>query len=126
MTNFKGDIQIEDCFGQKLVFMETENCNKHEEDLLKNIISKKWLPIYMEKNDLNIEEYSLYFECINEIGGIILDVFGKENLLIHQQGNTKIIVLTKKQSKKQYKTIVERLKKVDIINHFANRVLINK
>ena len=122
MNNFKGDIKIKDLFGQSIVFMKTENCNKQEIELLKNLMSKKWEVIYMDKQEIDIEEFCFYFEFINDIGGLILDVFGKENILIHQQGNTKIIVLNKKGTKKQYQTIVKRLKKIDLKKYSVNKI----
>ena len=85
-------------------------------------MSKKWEVIYMDKQEIDIEEFCFYFEFINDIGGLILDVFGKENILIHQQGNTKIIVLNKKGTKKQYQTIVKRLKKIDLKKYSVNKI----
>tara|TARA_R110002020_G_C16057304_1_gene755136 strand:- start:68 stop:838 length:771 start_codon:yes stop_codon:yes gene_type:complete len=121
-NEFKGDVKITDCFSQSFIFMKTENCNKQEVELLKNLKCKKWEVIYMEKSDLSLDEFVVYFEFVNDIGGLILDVFGKENILIHQQGNTKIIVLNKKGTKKQHQTIVKRLKKIDLKKYLVNRV----
>ena len=112
--NKLGDVKIVDYFGQSFLFMEKEKCNEQELDLLKNIVFQKWEVIYIENIDLDIEDFCYYFENNNSIGGKILDVFGKENILIHEQGNTKIIVLNKKVTTKQFEKLEKRLTKEDL------------
>ena len=103
------DIEVTDYFKQRFLFMETENANIQELELFKNLKSKKWETIYMMKSNLSVEAFAFCLH-VDDIGSIILDVFGGENILIHHQGSTKMIITKKKVKHKQFKEFEKRLK----------------